>query len=121
MSPEAIQGKKSLIGFGSDLWTLGVIVWQIFSDDNSTPFAAETPEGTFKNIQYHDYELPKGQHVTAEVTDLIQKLLVREPMERLGAAQISSLKQHSFFQNVCFEKLWDKDADLPPRLKKLSK
>lgn len=27
MSPEAIQGKKSLIGFGSDLWTLGVIVW----------------------------------------------------------------------------------------------
>jgi hypothetical protein len=46
MSPEAFKGKKSLMGFGCDLWTLGVIIWQMFSNDNSTPFASATPEET---------------------------------------------------------------------------
>jgi len=50
MSPEALKGQTSLVGFGSDLWTLGVIIWQMFSADNSTPFSSKSPEETFKKI-----------------------------------------------------------------------
>jgi serine/threonine protein kinase len=43
ISPEAITcsstGAKE-VTFASDLWSLGVIIWQIFSKDNSTPFAS---------------------------------------------------------------------------------
>jgi hypothetical protein len=31
-----LQGVKPT--FGSDLWSLGIIVWQIYSLDNQTPF-----------------------------------------------------------------------------------
>ena len=34
ISPEAISGKQSGVSFGSDLWSLGVILWQIFSNRN---------------------------------------------------------------------------------------
>ena len=34
--PEMLQGIKPT--FGSDLWSLGIIVWQIYSLDNQTPF-----------------------------------------------------------------------------------
>ena len=38
ISPEAIYGKKSEINFSTDLWSLGVIIWQLFSKENDTPF-----------------------------------------------------------------------------------
>jgi serine/threonine protein kinase len=38
ISPEAICGKKSEISFAADLWSVGVIVWQLFSKKNITPF-----------------------------------------------------------------------------------
>lgn len=36
ISPEILQGIKPT--FGSDLWSLGIIVWQIYSLENRTPF-----------------------------------------------------------------------------------
>ena len=46
LSPEAVIGKKSEISFSADLWSLGVVVWQLFSDKNLTPFQANTFEKT---------------------------------------------------------------------------
>lgn len=49
ISPEALSRNQKLT-FGNDLWSLGVIVWQMYSKDNRTPFEADTPEETSKNI-----------------------------------------------------------------------
>ena len=62
ISPEAITcgatgGKE--ITFASDLWSLGVIIWQIFSKSNSTPFASTTQELTFEKIRTCNYEMPE--------------------------------------------------------------
>jgi len=49
--PEAIlKGQRSTINFGSDLWSFGVIIWQMFSDDNSTPFQSRDIDEIFKKI-----------------------------------------------------------------------
>jgi serine/threonine protein kinase len=88
ISPEGLKGQSSMIGFGADLWTLGVMIWQIFSDSNLTPFAAKTQEETFIKVQLCDYAMPEGPHVTDDVKSLIASLLTREPSERLGANDI---------------------------------
>jgi serine/threonine protein kinase len=48
ISPEALENiASSEVTFATDLWSLGVIIWQIFSKDNTTPFAAESQSLTF--------------------------------------------------------------------------
>ena len=49
------------------------------------------------------------------VQDLIKKLLLRDPAKRLGADDISKLKQHDFFDGVDFTKLYE---SVPPLLDK---
>lgn len=65
--------------------------------------------------------MPKGEQVTPVVTDLISKLLVREPSDRLGEDDIEKLLAHPFFNGVNFDTLWDEEAPLDPRLKRLNK
>lgn len=98
--PEAV--KKSDISFASDLWTLGIIIWQMFSSDNTTPFVADTPDETFKKIQLCNYKMPKGPNITPEILDLISKLLVKDPSQRLGADKIQNLIAHPVFKDVNF-------------------
>lgn len=47
ISPEGVAGIQSRVGHASDLWSLGVILWQMHSRQNETPFMAETQESTF--------------------------------------------------------------------------
>lgn len=61
ISPEGInanKGSKVQPDFCTDLWSLGVIIWQLYSKDNSTPFKAETTDETFANIQACNYKMP---------------------------------------------------------------
>jgi serine/threonine protein kinase len=91
ISPEALSGQKSQISFASDLWSFGVIVWQIFSANNLTPFAADSTEETFRKIKEAQFEMPEGPHLTTEVKDLISQLLVKDPTKRLGSDNIEKL------------------------------
>ena len=52
ISPEGLDsGKNSCQGYGVDLWSLGIIIWQLFSADNSTPFQGFNQEDSFKKIR----------------------------------------------------------------------
>ena len=96
MSPEAINCERD-VSFESDLWSLGVIIYQIFSRDNKTPFHSDdTHESVFDRIRTMKYEeLPED--VSEDARDLVSKLLVRDPSQRLGAKNINELKCHQFF------------------------
>lgn len=48
ISPEALENiASSEVTFSTDLWSLGVIIWQIFAKDNTTPFSADSQALTF--------------------------------------------------------------------------
>jgi serine/threonine protein kinase len=47
ISPEAIESPNSILTFATDLWSFGVILWQIFSKVNTSPFAESCQERTF--------------------------------------------------------------------------
>jgi serine/threonine protein kinase len=124
IAPEAIDSTE--VSFSADYWALGVIIWQLFNVSHKiTPFNSSDISETFERIKAAKYEMPQGlgEETIPEVArDLISKLLVLDPAERLGAKDFDELKSHPFFEGVNFESLhaYDNEAPLLPRQKKLS-
>ena len=75
ISPEGInENFGSKLGpcssFETDLWSFGVIVWQLYSKENMTPFAADSNEETFAKIKSGEYVLPDSD-MPQDAKDLI--------------------------------------------------
>jgi len=109
------------IGFGTDLWSFGVIVWQLFSDENRTPFESVNEKMINDKIYRVNYDMPQGAHVTPEICDLIDKLLVFDPTKRLGAVNINDLLNHPVFKGVDLDRIYEEEPPLLPRQKKLNR
>ena len=56
-------------------------------------------------------ELRCPTYLPADVKDLIEKLLVRDPLRRLGSGpgDLTELERHTFFRPLDFRKVYDKD------------
>lgn len=71
---------------------------------------------TFSNISNCRYHFPpaesyEGENFTAEARDLIFRLLVRDPKQRLGACSspetsYEALKAHPFFLGIDFDRVF---------------
>lgn len=105
ISPEVLKDDPS--GFGTDLWALGVIIYQMYS--GKTPFKADSQYNTFKKIEENSFVFP--ENIPQDAHDLIQSLLESNPAKRLGAGAIGSendishLMNHPFFKGINFSKL----------------
>lgn len=51
-----------------------------------------------------------------DAIDLVQKLLIRNPVERLGTAGAFEVKQHTFFCNLDWHDLLKQKAEFVPEL-----
>ncbi|GIX77741.1 hypothetical protein CDAR_303431 [Caerostris darwini] len=90
--------------FNVDLWALGCIIYQMVS--GLPPFRAPNEYLIFQKITKLEYDFPDGFSVLAK--DLVQKLLVIEPSERLGSNDTNgypSIKNHPFVSNIKWERL----------------
>ena len=102
--PEILKGDGSCNS--SDMWSLGVIIYKLYT--GTTPFfSADSEYFTFQNIMECKYQIP--ENVPKEARDLIEKLLIFNPKDRLNAAQI---KSHSFFDHFKFEDLYNSYSPL---------
>lgn len=102
VSPELLESKKC--GRASDLWALGCILYQMVS--GLPPFRSRSEYYIFQKILKLEYEFPEG--FCEEAKDLVQKLLVVEADQRLGACDCEgypSIRSHSFFANLDFDSL----------------
>ena len=90
IAPEIIQGEPS--GAPADLWSLGVILYLLLSGDS--PFKGHTELVTFQNILNIAYQFKDDEpNFTTQAKDLISKLLVIDPHERLANFTDSSNPQ----------------------------
>ncbi|KAG0203405.1 pkb-activating kinase-like protein [Mortierella sp. GBA30] len=114
VSPELLTEKAACKS--SDLWALGCIIYQLLA--GRPPFKGLNEYQTFQKIVKLEYSFPAG--FPADAKDIVSRLLVHDPNERLGANnRIDQLKEHPFFQGINWSTLWDQPAPklmpyLPP-------
>ncbi|KAF2864323.1 kinase-like protein [Piedraia hortae CBS 480.64] len=106
VSPELLRDKNACKA--SDLWAFGCIVYQLLV--GRPPFKAPNEYLTFQKILALDYSFPDG--FPDQAKDLVQRLLVLEPSQRLSLDQI---QRHPFFEGIAWGRgLWRQRT---PRLK----
>ncbi|GAB9476255.1 Agc/pdk1 protein kinase [Globisporangium polare] len=115
VSPEVLHDKPATRA--CDLWALGCIIFQMLT--GRTPFVAENDYLTFQVIVNHSndkFEFPAS--VPEDTQDLIRRLLIQEPEERIGASQdevgYAELKNHPFFNGVEWDSLEAQTAPYTP-------
>ncbi|PWA74993.1 Protein kinase, catalytic domain-containing protein [Artemisia annua] len=100
LAPELVNGNGH--GNGVDWWAFGVLIYELLN--GTTPFRGNSKESTLRNIttkKVHFKEDVTNNISTAHVQDLITKLLVKDPKERLGCARgATDIKQHPFFNGL---------------------
>ncbi|KAE8700269.1 Serine/threonine-protein kinase UCNL [Hibiscus syriacus] len=97
ISPEVVLGDGH--GFAVDWWALGILSYEMFY--GTTPFRGKNRKETFRNVLYR---VPEFMGPRNDLTDLIGRLLEKDPTKRLGYHRgACEIKEHAFFRGV----MWD--------------
>ncbi|KAI0251301.1 hypothetical protein BJV78DRAFT_1212358 [Lactifluus subvellereus] len=114
LAPETILGLRG-DDAAVDWWALGVITYEFLY--GAPPFHDETPEKVFENIlsrrvewleEYVDYSL--------EARDFMERLLIVDPIRRLGANGADEVKVHSWFADIEWDKVTTTEAAFIPQV-----
>lgn len=87
ISPEVASHSQQ--GLETDVWSLGCMFYTLLV--GCPPFDTREVRSTLNRVLAVDYELPS--HLSREATDLIGRLLRKEPQERI---KLRSILQHPF-------------------------
>lgn len=98
MAPEIVMGGRATVA--SDHWALGVLVFELLV--GAPPFEArsEDPHNTFRRIVSGRFYLPP--HVLEKAADLMHRLLVVDPAQRLGSGieGAGEIRRHEWFADL---------------------
>jgi len=85
-APEIASGSLSYSGFKSDVWALGVTLYNITT--GQYPFEADSIYKLFENIARGDYVIPENISDDQQLTDLLHGILTTNPDKRLSLTQV---------------------------------
>ncbi|GFZ18191.1 AGC (cAMP-dependent, cGMP-dependent and protein kinase C) kinase family protein [Actinidia rufa] len=101
VSPELVRGDGH--EFAVDWWALGVLTYEMLY--GRTPFKGKNRKETFRNVMMKP---PEFIGKRTALTDLIERLLEKDPTRRLGYHHgASEIKRHEFFRGVKWDLLTD--------------
>ena len=96
VSPEVLDS-DGYDGRKSDIWTLGVILYVLAT--GRLPFDAKNTTDLFDSIQRASFKFPLD--VSPSFKDLVSRILVANPRERLSLSQI---EEHPWYQSSSVKK-----------------
>ncbi|XP_031270725.1 serine/threonine-protein kinase UCNL-like [Pistacia vera] len=101
VSPEVVRGDGH--EFAVDWWALGILTYEMLY--GTTPFKGKNRKETFRNVLM---KAPEFVGKRTDLMDLIEGLLEKDPMKRLGYQRgACEIKEHVFFKGVRWDLLTD--------------
>ena len=99
---------------GVDIWALGVLIYEMIYGVSPFYTPGIDQVSLFKRIVQTKFGFPEGRG-TAESTDLIQQLIVKKPINRMGCNATSELEilDHAFFGGGTINQLTAKQLVAP--------
>lgn len=91
ISPEVVSHMSH--GLPADLWSVGCMLYTLLV--GRPPFDTDAVQSTLKKVVHSDYTMPN--HLSYEARDLIDKLLRKNPHERISLDQVL---RHPFMVKV---------------------
>lgn len=96
-------------------WALGVITYEFIY--GAPPFHDETPEKVFENILSRRIEwLEEYVDYSPEARDFMERLLIVDPIRRLGANGADEVKVHPWFADIEWDKVTTTEAAFIPQV-----
>ncbi|GMF13624.1 unnamed protein product [Phytophthora lilii] len=108
IAPEQLLTQKPQYGMEADWWSYGVLLYEMLT--GSTPFFDPNISQMYKKIQTADVKYERYPPIDDDAIDLLKKLLVRDPAERID---IDGVRAHPFFAEINWEKLEQKEVEPP--------
>lgn len=94
IAPEILRG-DGYSGYKADVWSLGITIYTMLT--GTIPFQANETEKLHALILEGEFDFPETPKLSPEVKDLLKRILVLDPMERLSLAEV---KAHAWFEPV---------------------
>ena len=100
MAPEVLLGTGH--GVAVDFWSLGTLIFEMLS--GAPPFYSKNLHAMYRQILGADLRI--GPHVGRAARSLLEGLLVRDPLQRLGAkGGAKQIQAHTFFRGLDFARV----------------
>ena len=94
-----------------DIWCLGIILYEMIY--GIPPFYNKQQNVMLNNIIKKNPSFPKMIEVSTELEDLITKCLCKQPMKRIGAENISLIREHPWFKEIDWQKMESQEIEPP--------
>ena len=91
IAPEILEGKTGH-SYEVDIWSLGVIMYTLII--GKPPFETNNVKETYKRIKMGNYSFPENAVISEPAKDLIQSILVLDPLKR---PKLEEILAHDFF------------------------
>lgn len=102
----------------ADFWSLGILIYEMLV--GCTPFGTtnDQPYQIYQQSKSGRFVIPSNLGLSADAHDIIKKLIIVNPNERLGSKTmggIVGIKSHAWFQDIDWTALLDKRIKAPMR------
>ncbi|GAM19777.1 hypothetical protein SAMD00019534_029520 [Acytostelium subglobosum LB1] len=107
LAPEIITGAGH--GKAADYWSVGILLFEMLT--GRSPFLASNRNDMYKAMIQGNLRLP--MFLSMDAQDLLEKLLVPDPKNRLGSGGVQDIQNHPFFDLIPWRLLESKHI-IPP-------
>ncbi|KYN31041.1 Ribosomal protein S6 kinase alpha-5 [Trachymyrmex septentrionalis] len=126
MAPEVVKAGPNGHDIAVDWWSVGVLTFELLT--GASPFTVEGEKNNQQEISRRilkNNPPPMPSHLSANVSDFITRLLIKDPRQRLGGGprDAKELKEHPFFMDAAPAFTWEgleKKQIKPPLIPKIS-